>query len=589
MTSINTMLTNNVINVEIEETSFITDIGSGSVGLPNDATITVTAGTGLTGGGAFTTDQGADETVTVAVDLTDTAAQASTTQNGFMTSTDKTKLDGVATGAEVNVQANWSTTDNTSDAFINNKPDLTTEIGDLTDVPGSFGQAGQVLQVNTARNALEYVDASADTNDTSIGIVAGTGLTGGETFTTNQATAENITLNLDTTRVATSAANGLMLSTDKTKLDAIPSDAISGIAVQQNAVTSGFGDSDTINFTGDSVAISSSGSVTTVDVSLAGSTDTIAVFPTDVDLGGGAFISGVTAAGVTEIAEYTAGQYAVTPGTTATSVTTFIDRFFSDTAGDANFSLADVVGATTWTVTLSFLNSAGVLISSEVRTVEISSSLDTTALPTGIFSINVSSSTSRSRFLELRTSFSNITPPAGTVTITLVESLTESGIVTSNFGPNGTSNPVGNQSVVLETGRPTQLGTNTLFATEGTNLSTPALAVKGGTGLLLYPETVFSGSTTSLFAAPAYTNGIYVVTGTYDTASLASQPWQQVIMIDNSDAGARFFHISGGHSVNRVAALILNVHSAFTQLRFEGVDSTVSNTVITSVERLIAL
>ena len=36
-----------------------------------------------------------------------------------------TKLDGIAVGAQVNVKANWNETDSTSDAYIQNKPDLT--------------------------------------------------------------------------------------------------------------------------------------------------------------------------------------------------------------------------------------------------------------------------------------------------------------------------------------------------------------------------------------------------------------------------------------------------------------------------------
>ena len=40
------------------------------------------------------------------------------------TTAEKTKLSGIAAGAEVNVQADWSETDNTSDAFIANKPTL---------------------------------------------------------------------------------------------------------------------------------------------------------------------------------------------------------------------------------------------------------------------------------------------------------------------------------------------------------------------------------------------------------------------------------------------------------------------------------
>ena len=42
--------------------------------------------------------------------------------DGLMSSEDKFKLNGIAAGAEVNVQADWSVTDTTSDAYIANKP-----------------------------------------------------------------------------------------------------------------------------------------------------------------------------------------------------------------------------------------------------------------------------------------------------------------------------------------------------------------------------------------------------------------------------------------------------------------------------------
>ena len=48
----------------------------------------------------------------------------------------KTKLDGIADGAEVNVQSDWTEADNTSDAFIQNKPTLFSgSYNDLTDRP----------------------------------------------------------------------------------------------------------------------------------------------------------------------------------------------------------------------------------------------------------------------------------------------------------------------------------------------------------------------------------------------------------------------------------------------------------------------
>ena len=47
------------------------------------------------------------------------------TDNNF-TSTEKSKLGGIASGAEVNVQANWNETSSSSDAYILNKPNLST-------------------------------------------------------------------------------------------------------------------------------------------------------------------------------------------------------------------------------------------------------------------------------------------------------------------------------------------------------------------------------------------------------------------------------------------------------------------------------
>lgn len=65
---------------------------------------------------------------------------ATTSADGAMSADDKAKLDGIASGAEVNVQADWSETNSESDAFIKNKPDLATvattgEYGDLLHIP----------------------------------------------------------------------------------------------------------------------------------------------------------------------------------------------------------------------------------------------------------------------------------------------------------------------------------------------------------------------------------------------------------------------------------------------------------------------
>lgn len=56
-----------------------------------------------------------------------TAVQWSTINSG-LTATDKTKLNGIAAGAEVNVQSDWNQTDTTADDYIKNKPIIPTGV-----------------------------------------------------------------------------------------------------------------------------------------------------------------------------------------------------------------------------------------------------------------------------------------------------------------------------------------------------------------------------------------------------------------------------------------------------------------------------
>ena len=79
-------------------------------------------------------------------DTSHTHSAATTSANGFMSSGDKTKLDGVETGAEVNVQSDWDAS--SGDAQILNKPNVqyTSAIatGNNGLVPAA-GTAGQFL------------------------------------------------------------------------------------------------------------------------------------------------------------------------------------------------------------------------------------------------------------------------------------------------------------------------------------------------------------------------------------------------------------------------------------------------------------
>lgn len=87
------------------------------------------------------------------------------------TTAEQTKLAGIAAGAEVNVQADWSVSDNTSDAYIANKPTLGTAAA--LDVPasGNAGNGEVVLgsdsRLSDSRNAADvYSWAKASTKPT---------------------------------------------------------------------------------------------------------------------------------------------------------------------------------------------------------------------------------------------------------------------------------------------------------------------------------------------------------------------------------------------------------------------------------------
>lgn len=79
------------------------------------------------------------------------------TTHKFTTASDITKLAGIASGAEVNVQSNWTEADSSSDAYIQNKPNLATvatsgSYNDLSNKPTI-----PAAQVNSDWNAVSGV------------------------------------------------------------------------------------------------------------------------------------------------------------------------------------------------------------------------------------------------------------------------------------------------------------------------------------------------------------------------------------------------------------------------------------------------
>lgn len=110
------------------DTVYLKGAGSATMSVSGD-TMTITTSSGQTITYTFT---GAGDTTTYTITATPssgtaqtvTIPAATTSSAGLMTSADKTKLNGIESGAEANVQADWNQTDSSADDYIKNKPTI---------------------------------------------------------------------------------------------------------------------------------------------------------------------------------------------------------------------------------------------------------------------------------------------------------------------------------------------------------------------------------------------------------------------------------------------------------------------------------
>jgi hypothetical protein len=86
---------------------------------------------------------------------------ATQSASGLMSNGDKTKLDGIQNGAEVNIQSNWTETDTTSDTFILNKPTLATVA-----TTGSYNDLSNTPTVYTKTETDTLLDKKANQSTT---------------------------------------------------------------------------------------------------------------------------------------------------------------------------------------------------------------------------------------------------------------------------------------------------------------------------------------------------------------------------------------------------------------------------------------
>lgn len=83
------------------------------------------------------------------------------TDNNYTTA-EKNKLAGIAAGAEVNIQSNWTQTDSSADDFIKNKPSIPAKTSDLTNDSGFITTAAIPTNVSAFNNDAGYLDEIPD-------------------------------------------------------------------------------------------------------------------------------------------------------------------------------------------------------------------------------------------------------------------------------------------------------------------------------------------------------------------------------------------------------------------------------------------
>ena len=132
-----------------------------------------------------------------------TYSAATTSADGLMSSSDKSKLNGIASGAEVNVQSDWNVSDSSSDAFIKNKPTI----------PAAQKQSDWNQTTTTAKDYIKNKPTIPTVNNGTLTIQKnGTNV---QTFTANQ--SSNVTANIVTdewTATSTVSSSGTVTFTN---------------------------------------------------------------------------------------------------------------------------------------------------------------------------------------------------------------------------------------------------------------------------------------------------------------------------------------------------------------------------------------
>ena len=126
--------------------------------------------------------------------------------DGLMSGTDKTKLNSIQSNAQINVQSDWNAT--TGDALILNKPSIPQDLDDLSNIDSTSPTDGQVLTWDNTNSYWTPTDANNGVTNLSYD---------DQTRVIASSTGTNATL----PEASATGNSGLMTSSDKSKLDGI--------------------------------------------------------------------------------------------------------------------------------------------------------------------------------------------------------------------------------------------------------------------------------------------------------------------------------------------------------------------------------
>jgi len=154
--------------------------------------------------------------------------------NKVYTATEKTKLSGIASGAEVNVQSDWNVTSSTSDAFIKNKP----TIGNATITLQKNGTNVDSFTTNATNNKTINIAVPTKTSDlTNDGDGTNAFLTQHQDISGKQDKITS-TNKLSADLISDGTTNKAYTATEKTKLNGIAAGAEVNVQSDWNVVDS---------------------------------------------------------------------------------------------------------------------------------------------------------------------------------------------------------------------------------------------------------------------------------------------------------------------------------------------------------------